>query len=67
MKPIPHNSLAEEGTAARVRAPPKTAARKVFFMKPAQVGVGSFKAIGSLLCSRKVNSALDTPGGRRMA
>jgi hypothetical protein len=38
MKPIPHNSLAEEGTAARVRAPPKTAARKVFFMKAAQVG-----------------------------
>ena len=37
MKPIPHNSLAEEGTAARVRAPPKTAARKVFFMKAAQV------------------------------
>jgi hypothetical protein len=38
MKPIPHNSLAEEGTAARVRAPPKAAARKVFFMKAAQVG-----------------------------
>jgi hypothetical protein len=38
MKPIPHNSLAEEGTAARVRAPPKTAARRVFFMKAAQVG-----------------------------
>jgi hypothetical protein len=37
MKPIPHNSLAEEGTAARVRAPPKAAARKVFFMKAAQV------------------------------
>jgi hypothetical protein len=46
MKPIPHNSLAEEGTAARVRAPPKAAARKVFFIKAAQVGVGRFKDIG---------------------
>jgi hypothetical protein len=46
MKPIPHNSRAEAGTAARVRTPPKTADRKVFFMKAAQVGVCSLKAIG---------------------
>ena len=48
MKPIPHNSRAEAGTAARVRAP-RAAARKVLFKKAAQVGSRSTLKIIFLL------------------
>ena len=48
MKPIPHNSRAKAGTAARVRAP-RAAARRILFKKAAQVGNRSGPNLARLL------------------